>query len=293
MISISDIQKKYSGKIDNLDFELIIAHSLGKTREFVLAHPEQTITKKQETIIKKNVARRIKHAPLAYIVGHKEFYGLDFAVNKDTLVPRPETELLVELALAELKVKSQESKVVIVDIGTGSGNIIISLAHALDSRFRENDMIKYFGTDISPKALSISKQNAKKHRLDKKITFLKGNLLTPLLKANKPMKLTPEKLILVANLPYLDLNWKNLLKSSDRIGLKFEPSIALYAGKDGLDAYRKLAEQIRLAKTKNSVLFCEIGHLQKSGINKIFSFAKNINFYKDLAGKWRACKISL
>ena len=95
-MTITDIINKYKNKISRLDLELLIAHSLGKTREFVLTYPEKTISKKQEVIIKKSIARRVKSEPIAYITGHKEFYGLDFTVNNKTLVPRPETELLVE-----------------------------------------------------------------------------------------------------------------------------------------------------------------------------------------------------
>jgi release factor glutamine methyltransferase len=291
MSSILDIQKKYYKKLDFLDTEILLAHSLKKTREFVLTHPEFTVTSNQQLAISKNIKRRIKGEPVAYIVGHKEFYGLDFVVDKNTLIPRPETELLVDLTLQELKAINYKPTT-ILDIGTGSGNIIISLEHTLDSRFRGNDMIKYFATDISKNALKIAKRNSKINNVDKKIKFILGDLLSPFIE-NCKLKIENSTMIIVANLPYLDANWKNLLKSSDKIGLKFEPSVALYAGKDGLDAYRKLAEQIKAAKIKNSVLFCEIGHLQGKGMRKIFSFAKSINFHKDLAGKWRICKIAL
>ena len=281
MLSILDFKKKYKNKIGHLDLDLILAHSLGKTREFVLTYPEKTVTSNQQSVISKNIKRRILHEPIAYITGHKEFYGLDFSVNNKTLVPRPETELLIEEIL-----KLNPKNNIIADIGTGSGNIIISLAKNI-----HNKNI-YFGIDISKEALKIARKNAKKHGLYKKINFLHGNLLSPFLKT----KLKIQKLTIVANLPYLDIGWKNLLKSSETKGLKFEPRIALYAGEDGLDAYRKFAKQIKLLnknKKNNITVFCEIGHLQVSGMRKIFSFAKNITFLKDLAGKWRICKIEL
>jgi release factor glutamine methyltransferase len=284
-MKIAEIIEEYKSKFDYIDLEIIIAHSLKKTREFILTHPEQAITKKQETIIKKNIARRIKSEPIAYITGYKGFYGLDFIVNKNTLIPRPETELLVEEVI-----KFKPKNYLIADIGTGSGNIIISLAKNISSKNN------YLGIDISKEALRVAKLNAKKHKLDKKISFLNGDLLFPLLKNNKLTKLKPNKLIIVANLPYLDTGWKNLLKSSETKGLKFEPCVALYAGKDGLDTYRKLADQLRLfnKKMKNDItVFCEIGHLQAKSMHKIFSFAKNIKFFEDFAGKWRVCKISL
>jgi len=277
---IGEIIKSYSRKLDRLDAELILAYSLKKTREFILTHPEKITTKKQETAIKNNIARRIKGEPIAYITGNKEFYGLDFIANKNTLVPRPETELLVEEIL-----KLNPKNHIIADIGTGSGNIIISLAKNIKGKN------SYCGIDISKKALKIAGLNAKKHKVDKKIKFIHGNLLEPLSNEFKN-----KKLIVVANLPYLDIGWKNLLKSSETKGLKFEPKIALYAGRDGLDTYRKLAKQLKLfgKQTKNDVvIFCEIGHLQAKNMRKIFSFAKDIKFLKDLAGKWRICRISL
>ena len=286
-MTIAEIINKYRNKISHLDLELLVAYSLGKTREFVLTYPEKILTKSQILNLKSQINRRIKHEPIAYIIGHKEFYGLDFTVNNKTLVPRPETELLVELITHNVEQKMQ--KVTIIDVGTGSGNIITSIAHALDSRLRGNDNIEFYAIDISKEALRVARKNAKKHGLYKKIKFLHGNLLDPLLKN----KLKIKKLIIVANLPYLNIGWKNLLKSSETKGLKFEPRIALYAGKDGLDAYRKLAKQIKLLGKYNITVFCEIGHLQVSGMRKIFSFAKNITFLKDLAGKWRVCKIKI
>lgn len=276
MSSIFEISRKYAGKIDFLDLDLLIASTIGKPREFVLAHPEYKLTRNQELSIKNNANRRAKGEPLAYILDHKEFFGLNFKVDKHVLIPRPETEMIVEEVL-KLKPRNKT----IIDIGTGSGNIIITLAK--NTKLKN----KFIGIDISDKALHIAKQNAKKHKINKKIKFLKGNLLEPALEKNKL-----HDAIIVANLPYLDLGWKNLLKSSDTKGLKYEPHIALYAGKDGLETYRKLARQLK--SQKNSIyLFCEIGHIQKKPIQKIFSFAKKVEFLKDLAGKWRIMRTEI
>jgi release factor glutamine methyltransferase len=283
---IREIYKKYHNKIDSLDLELIIAHILGKNREFVLVRPEFKLAKNQELKTKNLLARRMRGEPLAYIFGQKEFYGLDFKVNKDVLVPRPETELLVELVLQELQTKNYEPRT-LIDVGTGSGNIIVSLAKNLRTKN------KFVAIDISTKALSIAKQNAKIHKVSSDIKFIKSDLLDYLLKYPSLIK---NDCIFIANLPYLDTGWKNLLRSNDTKGLKFEPQIALYAGIDGLDAYRKLANQLELLKKivrYNFAVFCEIGHTQKKEIERIFSFAKKIEFKKDLAGKWRVCKISL
>lgn len=291
---IKEILTEYYKKLDYLDLELIIANVIKKSREFLLTYPEHRLTKNQELQTKNLLARRMRNEPLAYILGYKEFSGLDFKVNKHTLIPRPETELLLEEALKELPTKdyplrseASKLKTTIVDIGTGSGNIIVSLAKQLELRSK-NYELRFYGTDISTEALKIAKYNAKKHKVDKKIKFLKGNLLEPILKKDK---LT--NAIMVANLPYLDMGWKNLLKSSETKGLKFEPHTALYAGKDGLDYYRELAKQLKSPSHKNITLLCEIGHIQKTEMKKIFSFAKKIDFLKDLAGFWRVCKIKL
>jgi len=274
MIIVKEIKSNYFDKLDPLDLDLIIADAIKKPREFVLAHPEFAINRKRELKINNNTKRRINHEPLAYILGHKEFFGLDLEVNKNVLVPRPETELLVERVIE----KARGPEAIFIDVGTGSGNIIISLAKNL----KQKNI--FYGIDISAEALQVAKKNSQKNKVTKKIKFLRGNLLEPIFK-----KVISENYFIVANLPYLDREWKNLLKSSESAGLKFEPSLALEGGKDGLDLYRKLAAQIQLLKNKNNNvrLLCEIGHLQKNAIKKIFSFAKKISFLKDLTGKWR------
>lgn len=276
-MTIKQLRLLFKDKIDFLDLDLIIASAIKKPREFVLTYPETPVNKKRESTIRKNIKKRINHAPLAYILGHKEFFGLDFAVDKNVLVPRPETELLVKQVLE----KAGNTKAAFIDIGTGSGNIIISLVKNL----KQNNI--FYGIDISAKALRVAKKNSQKNKVAKKINFLRGNLLEPISK-NKKTKLE-KNIFIIANLPYLNSNWKNLLKNEESAGLKFEPKLALEGGKDGLDLYRKLATQIKLLKKENDTiyLFCEIGHLQKNEMKKIFSFAKKISFLKDLAGKWR------
>jgi release factor glutamine methyltransferase len=292
-MTIDGIKKSYSQKLDLIDIEILIANVLKKPREFVLAYPEYKLTQAQYRKLNNLIGRRSKGEPIAYILGHKEFFGLDFAVSRHTLVPRPETEQVVEQALSS--VIGQRTSSVVIDIGTGSGNIIISIVKKLaDDGLLMTDCA-FFAIDISKDALKVSKKNAKAHGMDKKIKFLHGDLLEPFLK-NKEYGLRNHNLIITANLPYLDTAWKNLLKSTETKGLKFEPSIALYAGKDGLDAYRKLAVQLKTLKEQTScetTVLCEIGHLQKKGMAEIFSFAKSATFKKDLAGKWRTCEIRI
>lgn len=257
-----------------------------------MTHPETPLNKAQKAKFKSFINRRKNHEPLAYILGHKEFYGLDFKVDKSTLVPRPETEMIVELVTQNVERKPKE-RFVIIDIGTGSGNIIISIAKNLSRYALRDTRYAFYGLDISQKALRVAKHNAKKNKVDKKIEFIKGNLLEPIIKniRHRRTRLWREKVIFVANLPYLDKHWKNLLKSSDSAGLKFEPSSALYGGSDGLDLYRKLSKQILQLKNKGILidfkLFCETGHLHKNEMKKIFFYAKIFTYKKDLGGKWR------
>ncbi len=298
MATISDIQKKYRGKIDYLDLELIIAHAIGKSRESVLSHPEYELAKSPKLKVESYLSRRIKCEPLAYILGEKEFYGLKFKVNKNTLVPRPETEMMIDLVLhgIENETQNKKNKIIIADIGTGSGNIIISIASQLKNfEFRISDF-DFFGIDISKKALDIAKQNAKSHRLNKKINFLHGNLLKPLGKKCS-MFHAPCSMIIVANLPYLS---PKIYASCSKDIKKYEPKSALISQKEGLAHYNKLLEQILALKQNCSMLhvscFMEISPEQKNKISKLIKkhFPKvKIIFHKDLAGRWRVCQLKI
>lgn len=293
-MTIKEIHQKYHAKIDTLDLELIIAHEIGKTREFVLAHPEFKLTKNQELKTKNLLARKAKHEPLAYILGHREFFGLDFKVNRHTPIPRPETELLVELALKELQPKNYQPKTTVIDIGTGSGNIIISIAHNIKHGTWNN--VKFFATDISANALKIAKQNAKLHKVDKKIKFIRGNLLEPVLKKCSVLH-APRSMVILANLPYLS---KKIYASTPKDVKNFEPKSALYSKQNGLRHYIKLLKQIN--KLKNEcfmfyvLCFMEFSPEQKPALEKLIKSAlpgAKVEFSKDLAGKWRVCHILL
>lgn len=300
MDSILQIKQQYSNKLVSLDLDLLIAAAINKPREFVLAHPEYILTKSQVSSLRSQISRRIKGEPIAYILGKKEFYGLEFKVNKHTLIPRPETETLVELASHSIQHKTYNKKeeLTVVDIGTGSGNIIVSIVNTLDSpayrqagRLRGNDKIKFFGIDISKKALQVAKQNVKKHKVDKKIKFLHGNLLEPFIKKSF---VRHSSFIILANLPYLSS--KIYSKVSDDIK-KYEPKSALYSPKEGLHHYEKLFKQIKNnCSMLHVVCFMEISPEQKNKLEKLvkkyFPKAK-IAFYKDLAKRWRICKIEL
>ena len=201
--------------IDRLDGELIVAEVLGKDRAFLHAHPEYNIKKKELEKIHDLVNRRKLGEPLAYILGHKEFYGRDFKVTSSTLIPRPETEALIT-EIINLRPQT------ILDVGTGSGCIAITLAKELPEA-------EITAVDISEDALGVAQENAKTYQAD--IDFRQSDLLKGLAKTEKYD-------LIVANLPYVDANW-------DWLGteINFEPKNALYAKDGGLEFIKKLIDQ--------------------------------------------------
>ncbi|NTW22686.1 peptide chain release factor N(5)-glutamine methyltransferase [Candidatus Falkowbacteria bacterium] len=232
--------------ISRLEIETIIAHVLKKTREFILISPEHEITRSQIGRIGKLVQRREEGEPLAYLTGHKEFYGLDFSVDSNVLVPRPETELIIDELLAQAAKKSPAA---IIDVGTGSGCIAITLAKLLNDR-----SIKFFAIDISEPALRIAKRNAHKHGVGRRVRFVAGDLLSPLPKFKIE---AGSRVIITANLPYLSPSQIDASPS-----IRKEPRLALESGADGLKHYRQLFRQIRQSGFTDFNLLCEIDETQ-------------------------------
>jgi release factor glutamine methyltransferase len=250
-MTIKQIIINYSKKLKSsspiLDIELLLTKTLNKSKEHLFTYPKKKLTQNQLARFKQLYNRRSKGEPIAYILGNQEFFNLKFKVNKNVLIPRPESEILVEEVIKFTKNK----KLTIADIGVGSGAIIIALAKNLKGQF--------YGSDISSKAITVAQKNAKANKV--KIKFLKGNLLDSI-KNNKID-------IITANLPYLDKNEKNLLPHRDTRGLKFEPKIALNGGDDGLKYYRDFFGQIKKYNLKPRAIFLEIGHTQASQIKKL------------------------
>lgn len=285
MITILTITQKYSDSLDRLDLELLLSESIGKSREFILAHPEYELTVIENRKFRKIAERRMNHEPVAYILGHKEFFGLDFKVNRHTLIPRPETELLVEETIGIAKEKNITT---IIDVGTGSGNIITSIAVALAKTDRK---INYFGLDISSGALRVAKQNAKANHADEKIRFIESDLLSHFMR-NKKYKI--RNAIMIANLPYLS---KEIYSATEPDVKNFEPKSALLSPNNGLAHYEKLLKQAKaLAKERSMTTLLEISPEQKQQLAKtvkeILPEAR-VRFEKDLAGKWRMCIIEI
>lgn len=254
----------------HLDAEVLLSHTLSQPKEFLYTHPEYCPNQGQINKFKKLINQRAKFEPIAYLMNRQEFYGIEFMVNRHTLIPRPETEILVDEVKNYLE-NQKPCSLVICDIGTGSGAIIVTLAKLLP-----NQKLKFLGVDISRRALKIAEANAKKHQV--RIKFIHSNLLAKL----KKYKID----LIVANLPYLDQNYKNTLNSSVNKPLKFEPTKALFAGQHGLAVYKRLFDQITRLKYQPSLIICEISSvhsIQARTMAKKYFPQRKISLKKDLA----------
>ena len=303
-MTIQKLLDLYGEKIDKVDLELLIAYSLGKTREFVLTYPEQELSGPQEMALRKLLKRRAVGEPVAYIFGHKEFYGLDFLVNKHTLIPRPETELLVDLAINSTQdTNCRRQDMNIIDVGTGSGCIIISVAKTMGEKKKDDTPYRYFATDISKDALEIARKNAEINEIAENITFLHGNLLDPIIGNGKLETCLPKnkignsKIVILANLPYLS---DEIFESAPIDVRDYEPKTALHSEKSGLAHYEQLLHQLKKILAPHSApyvsCFFEISPEQKIPLHalvKSFFPKASIAFHKDLAGKWRIAYIKL
>lgn len=280
-----------------LESELILSAAINKPREFIYTHPEFVLSRSEKRAFTNFIKRRAKHLPLAYISGFKEFYSLAFFVNKNVLIPRPETERLVDLALEEIKkIQGAEIKNMdIIDIGAGSGAIIISLAKTInqtrspiqDTRFKIRDL-RFYGLDSSKRALAIAQENAKRLGVSQDIQFIRGHLLRPYFQQfnNQDTRYR----IFLANLPYLTTSEMKRLQPE----VRYEPRQALDGGKDGLDVYRDFFKQLIKLRNNPFTAICEIAPAQKNGFLKIVKTAlpqSETIFFKDLSGRTRLAAI--
>ncbi len=215
--------------------ELLLRDTLGIDRVKLYTGPDHVLTPRQEAAFWEKIERRIGGEPSAYIVGQREFYGLDFTVGGSVLIPRPETEMLVDKAI-ELARKLPTP--VIADVGTGSGAIAISIAANVPAAH-------IYAIDISGAALEVARQNARRHQVEDHVTFMQGELLEPL---SQPVD------IIVANLPYVRTGDLPAVNTTG-----FEPRLALDGGVDGLDVIRHLCAGVRDELRPGGTLLMEIG----------------------------------
>lgn len=280
-------------KLSPFDAEIILSLAIKRSKEYILAHPEKKLTRLQTKKITSFAERRFAGEPIAYIAGKKEFFGLEFRVNREVLIPRPETELLIEQVLKKIQntkypPRRQAGKIpdTIIDVGTGSGNIIVSIAKNIPSKIRKK--INFYAVDISKESLRVAKANAKKHKVGKKIKFIQSDMLEYFLKNKIKLK----NIFIIVNLPYVS----PALYEKNKNNLKYEPKQALLSRNNGLAHYTKLLKQIRSLITNHCLLILEISPEQKPEISRILKRLlpkAKIKFFKDLAGKWRAVEIKI
>lgn len=271
--SIAEILKistdKLCNEIENarLEAEILLCNVLKTNRLNLYLNSDRHLTDDHLFMYKKLIQRRLKGEPIAYIVGSKEFMNFDLTVDENVLIPRPETEILVEAVIDRLK--NFSGKIKIADLGTGSGAIAISIA-----KFIVN--VEVEAVDISEKAIDIAKLNAINNNVADKINFHVGDLFDPIVdqKFNA----------IVSNPPYIPSDIINTLQSEVK---NYEPRIALDGGADGLNFYRKIIDLSPKLLLKNGFIAVEIGYDQSELITNLIESGgrfKQIEVIKDLAG---------
>lgn len=276
---LSDISTRLASVSDTpaLDASVLIARIVDKPRSWVMAHPELSLSLEQQNQLNDSLTRLENGEPFPYVLGRWEFFGLEFEVTPDVLIPRPETELLVEKAIAWLQ--KNPNKRNIADIGTGSGAIAVSIAvNVTDANI--------LATDISAKALAVAKRNAEKHAASERIEFVECDLLPH----PRPLSLRERGVDLIcANLPYIPTKTLSKLPVFGR-----EPTLALDGGEDGLQLFRKALNEVPSWLAPNALLLLEIeatlGESATQLARQNFPNA-SITLHQDLTGRDRLLKI--
>ena len=250
-----------------LEAEVLLAHVLQMSRAQVLAHPDRPMSPEEEAAVSEAFRRRLSREPLAYIIGRREFFGIDFKVNSSVLIPRPETETLVETALKIANEFPGGPELSVVDVGTGSGAIAVCLALRLSSA-------RIFAVDSSSAALDVARTNAEMHGVADRITFLEGDLLS---------HFSGGVDFITANLPYVRTGELSSLAPE----VQQEPTEALDGGQDGLDVVRRMMQQAQHAISGDGVILLEMDPDQADPLRRmgesLFPGAE-ISILKDLAG---------
>jgi release factor glutamine methyltransferase len=254
-----------SSSTPHLDAELLLAHVLGWSRTHLLAHTDSWLDDTTRASFADLVARRANLEPIAYLIGSREFYGLDLLVDRRVLVPRPETELLVDLTIERAQERPTVSPLRVVDVGTGSGAIAVALAMHLPDAL-------IYATDRSTEALAVAAANVARHALEQRVRLLHGDLLSPL----------PEQVdIIVSNPPY------TILSTIDANVWQHEPHLALDGGPDGLAVYRRLVAQVPRWLRPDGCLLLEIGAQQEYAVASLVRSAlqtPQVTVHYDMAG---------
>lgn len=244
------------------EVQALLQNELGVNRAYLLAHPERVLTEQELSRYQASLQRRLQGEPLAYILGEREFYGLNFKVTPATLIPRPDTELLVELALARISTAGCR----VLDLGTGSGAIALAIAHARPDA-------EVTAVDASEPALSVALENARNLHIHN-VSFVPGDWFAAL--AGRRFDL------IVSNPPYIAENDRHLAQGD----LRFEPASALASGSDGLDDIRRIISEAGAHLVAGGWLMLEHGYDQAEQVRALLLKAgfKNVRSDKDLAG---------
>ena len=278
---LADITKRLTPLSDTpaLDASVLIGHILHQTRTWVIAHPETTLTSEQQRQMDDSLRRLARGESFPYVLGRWEFFGLEFVVTHDVLIPRPETELLVEKAIGWLQKFPARRRV--ADVGTGSGAIAVSIA----VNVQDADIL---ATDISSKTLEVAKRNAEKHNVSDQIKFVECDLLPQ-------SSLFPDRQsfmdLLCANLPYIPTDTLRSLAVFGR-----EPSLALDGGPDGLDVYRRLFSVAPGWMAPGGKMLLEIEATQGAKILALAEHAfeqAELRLHRDLSGHDRLLEVTI
>lgn len=262
--------------------ELLLMHVLHRDRTWLYAHPEFELSSTYAAAYAQLIGRRTEGVPTQYLTGRQEFWGLEFEVGSGVLIPRPETEHVIEVALERLGARRKEP-LRIADVGTGSGCIAIALADELPHA-------EIAATDISAAALDYAQRNAARHRVSNRIQFLKTDLLETAIEA--PTSAGSRFDLIVSNPPYVG---RNDAASLPREVREHEPAEALFAGDDGLEIYPALIEQAARKLAPNGILVLELGYNGAQYVGSLLSAPHwaDLRVTRDLAGIERVISAKL
>lgn len=239
-----------------LDAFLLVQSVMNHDKAWVLAHMTDNLAQSDHIELEQLLSQRASGVPMAYILGNKEFYGRNFYVSNDVLIPRPESEAIIEALLSESNKLDSRDQIIIIDVGTGSGCL------AITAKLEIPDAVVY-ATDISEPALRAARKNSLDNKAE--VTMLHGNLLNPVIEVLGKSSKVNTNTFLLANLPYVPDGFSIDLSTA------WEPSIALFGGNDGLDYYRAMIEQINSTDWANLRIITESLESQHNSMVSLFS----------------------